>query len=172
MAQGNEALKSRSRALLTKKDDGRQEIIKRYTPALAVAGSVDQGRLVFANNCSACHQVGGKAGTPYGPDLGTIRNRRPESIMRDILNPNQSIADGYDIWSLELASGETIQGLIATETPSALTIRNYGGQETVIARQDIKSLKALGMSVMPAGLESQITPAAMADLLTFLKEGR
>ena len=111
-------------------------------------------------------------GTSYGPDLGTIRNRRPESIMGDILNPNLSIADGYDIWSIETKSGEPIQGLIATETPAALTIRNYGGQETVVARQNIKSLKALGMSVMPAGLESQISVQEMADLLLFLKQGR
>nr|WP_295924434.1 PVC-type heme-binding CxxCH protein [uncultured Dyadobacter sp.] len=172
MAQGNAALKSRSRALLTKKDDGRQEVIKKYMPALSMTGNADKGKQVFTNNCSACHQIGGKAGTPYGPDLGTIRNRRPESIMGDILNPNQSIADGYDIWSVEMKTGETIQGLIATETPSALTIRNYGGQETVIARQNIKSLKALGMSVMPAGLENQITPEDMADLLLFLKQGK
>lgn len=170
MAQGNATLKRRSRELLTKKDDGRQEIIKKYNPALSMAGSADKGKLVFTNNCSACHQIGGKSGTPYGPDLGTIRNRRPASIMGDILNPNQSIADGYDIWSVEMKSGETIQGLIATETPSALTIRNYGGQETLIARQNIKSLKALGISVMPAGLESQITPENMADLLAFLKQ--
>ena len=130
-----------------------------------------KGKIVFTNNCSACHQIGGKAGTPYGPDLGTIRNRRPESILGDILNPNQSIADGYDIWSVEMKSGEAIQGLIATETPSALTIRNYGGQETVISRQNIKSLKALGMSVMPSGLENQITPEDMANLLAFLKKG-
>ncbi len=71
-----------------------------------------------------------------------------------------------------MKSGEAIQGLIATETPSALTIRNYGGQETIIARQNIKSLKALGMSVMPAGFESQITPEDMADLLVFLKQGK
>ena len=172
MAQRNAALKSRSRALLTKRDGGRQEVIQKYTPALALAGSVDRGRAVFTASCSACHQVGGQGGTPYGPDLGTIRNRRPESIMQDILDPNRSIADGYDIWSLEMASGETVQGLIATETPSALTIRNYGGQETVIARQNIISLQALGMSVMPAGLESQITPGEMADLLAFLKQGR
>jgi putative membrane-bound dehydrogenase-like protein len=172
MAQGNAALKSRSRALLTKKDDGRQEVIKQYAPALTQAGNLENGKTVFTKNCSACHQVGGKLGTPYGPDLGTIRNRRPESIMGDILNPNLSIADGYDIWSIETKSGDPIQGLIATETPAALTIRNYGGQETVIARQNIKSLKALGMSVMPAGLEGQISVQEMADLLLFLKQGR
>lgn len=172
MAQGNAVLKSRSRALLTQKDDGRQEIIQKYTPALAIAGSVNRGRSVFTRSCSACHQVGGKGGTPYGPDLGTIRNRSPESILQDIINPNRSIADGYDMWSLEMASGETVQGLIVTETPSALTIRSYGDPETVIARQNIRSLKSLGMSVMPAGLESQITPEDMSHLLAFLKQGR
>ena len=92
--------------------------------------------------------------------------------MGDILNPNLSIADGFDIWTIEMVTGETVQGLIATETPSALTVRNYGGQETVVARSNIKSLKALGISVMPAGLESQISVNEMADLLQFLKRGR
>lgn len=169
MAQGNLALKARSRTLLTKKDEGRQEVVKQYASSLTMAGNGEKGKAVFKANCSACHQIGGKDGTPYGPDLGTIRNRRPESIMGDILNPAQSIADGYDMWSIELKNGEAIQGLIATETPSALTIRNYGGQETVIARANIKSLKALGMSVMPAGLENQINKQDMADLLAFLK---
>ncbi|MCF0060435.1 c-type cytochrome [Dyadobacter chenwenxiniae] len=172
MAQGNAALKARSRMLLTKKDDGRMEVVKAYAPALSMTGSIDNGRAVFQKNCSACHQIGGKSGTPYGPDLGTIRNRRPESIMGDILNPNLSIADGFDIWSIEIKEGEPVQGLIATESPTALTIRNYGGQETVIARANIKSLKALGMSVMPAGLENQISRQEMADLLLYLKQGK
>jgi putative membrane-bound dehydrogenase-like protein len=169
MAQGNLALKARSRALLTKKDDGRQDVIKQYEPSLTLAGNGEKGKAVFKTSCSPCHQIGGKDGTPFGPDLGTIRNRRPESILGDILNPAQSIADGFDMWSIEMNNGETIQGLIATETPTALTIRNYGGQETVIARSNIKSLKALGMSVMPAGLEAQINKQEMADLLAYLK---
>ncbi|WP_215239076.1 PVC-type heme-binding CxxCH protein [Dyadobacter helix] len=172
MAQGNAQLKARSRMLLTKKDDGRQEIVRKYAPALTMTGNMDNGKMVFQKNCSACHQIGGKSGTAYGPDLGTIRNRRPESIMGDILNPNMSIADGFDIWSIEMKTGEPVQGLIATETPTALTIKNYGGQETVIARANIKSLKALGMSVMPAGLESQISQQEMADLLLYLKQGK
>ena len=71
-----------------------------------------------------------------------------------------------------MKSGETLQGLIATETPTALTIRYPGGQETVVARQDIKSLKSLGMSVMPTGLENTISKQEMADLLVFLKQVR
>ena len=172
MARNNAALKQRARSLLTKKDDSRQDIIRAYEPALTLAANVARGQTVFRKNCSTCHQVEGKSGIAYGPDLGTIRNRRPESILGDILNPNFSIADGYDLWTFEMKSGETLQGLIATETPTALTIRYPGGQETVVARQDIKSLKSLGMSVMPTGLENTISKQEMADLLVFLKQVR
>ena len=172
MARKNLPLKSRARALLTKKDDSRQAVIRAYEPALTLAANVGRGQAVFQRNCSTCHQVEGKAGIAYGPDLGTIRNRRPESILGDILNPGFSIADGYDLWNFEMKSGETIQGIIATETPTALTVRYPGGQETVIARQDIKSLKSLGMSLMPTGLENSISKQEMADLLVYLKRGR
>ncbi|MBU1823127.1 MAG: c-type cytochrome, partial [Bacteroidetes bacterium] len=131
-----------------------------------------KGKAVYTASCSACHQIGGVGGTAYGPDLGTIRNRRPESILGDILNPNLSIADGYDIWTLEMNSGETHEGLIVHETLTSLTLRRYGGEEAVIPRTAIKSLKAMGVSVMPAGLEKQINPQQMADLLAFLKKNQ
>lgn len=164
-------LRTRARALLANPTSGRAEVVARYAPALRLDGSATKGREVFGKNCAACHQIGGALGTPYGPDLGTIRNRRPESIMGDILNPAFSIANGYDLWNIEMKTGETVQGLIATESPTALTLRGYGGEETILLRQNIKSLKSLNVSVMPAGLESQISPAEMADLLVFLKKG-
>jgi putative membrane-bound dehydrogenase-like protein len=170
MAQANEALRNRSRALLTQKDEARGAVIQKYNEALALTGNAATGKLVYKKNCAACHQIGGAEGVAFGPDLGTIRNRRPESIIGDILDPNLSIADGYDIWIIELKSGESVQGLISTETPTAITVSNYGGQKTVIARKEIKSLKALGMSSMPAGLEAGIDQQAMADLLAFIKQ--
>lgn len=171
MNHRNIPLRTRARALLANPARDRPEVVAQYASALGMAGDPSRGRAVFSKNCSACHQIGGAGGTAYGPDLGTIRNRRAESILNDILNPALSIADGYDLWSLELTSGETVQGLIATETPAALTLRSYGGEEAVISRQSIKSLKSLNVSVMPAGLEAQISPEHMADLLAFLKKG-
>lgn len=172
MAQGNETLRKRSRALLSKQEGERSAIIKAYLPALSLKSNADSGKMVYQKNCAICHQVGGAYGVAFGPDLGTIRNRRPESVMNDILNPGLSIADGYDIWLLQLTSGETVQGLIETETPTAITLNNYGGQKTTIARHDIQSLKALGMSAMPAGLEKQITPQQMSNLLAFIQQAK
>jgi putative heme-binding domain-containing protein len=69
-----------------------------------------------------------------------------------------------------LNNGESIQGIVAAETPTAITLRNAGGRETTISRQDIQSLQSLGMSAMPAGLENSIDQQAMADLLAYIRE--
>ncbi len=170
MANGNETLRLKARRLLSGGGSSEQEAIKAYQDALTLTGNAENGRAIFAQHCAICHQIGGKNGVLYGPDLATIRNRRPESVMADILNPNLSIADGYDIWNIELKSGETLQGLIASETPSAITIRNYGGIENTISRNDIQALTAMGTSVMTAGFDQLIDKQQMADLLSFLRE--
>jgi putative heme-binding domain-containing protein len=111
-------------------------------------------------------------GVAFGPDLGTVHNWQPASIMSNILDPNQSISDGYDLWEVALNTGEPVQGIIASETPNALTLRQANGQVTTIARPDIKSLKALGQSAMPTGLDKGISQQEMADLLAFLRLGK
>lgn len=169
MAQKNEKLKARARNILTKRDKERASVIKQYQSALDLKGDKLKGEVVFKSQCSICHQIGGTNGVVFGPDLGTIRSRSMTSIMNDILDPNLSIADGFDIWLIDLTSGESIQGLIASESPSAITVHNQGGEERTILRTDIQSLKPLGMSTMPVGLEKQISPQDMADLLAFIK---
>ena len=71
---------------------------------------------------------------------------------------------------MTLKVGESIQGIISAETPTAITVRKAGGQETTISRQDIQSLQSLGMSAMPAGLENNIDQQEMADLLAYIRE--
>ncbi len=170
MANGNEALRNRARKLLAGSPSTGKKTARAYKGISGLAGNQENGRLLFAAHCAVCHQIGGKNGTAYGPDLATIRNRRAESVMTDILFPNLSIADGYDLWNITLKSGESIQGLIGSETPSAVTIRYYGGNETVIARSEISSLTAMGTSVMTGGFEQLIDRQQMADLLAYLRQ--
>ena len=44
------------------------------------------------------------------------------------------------------------------------------GKREVLLRTQIESLKTSGLSLMPVGLESTITPDAMADLIAFLRK--
>lgn len=88
--------------------------------------------------------------------------------MADILNPNRSIADKYEMWTVIKKNGEKLSGIIASETPAAITLHNIGAQE-IIARAEIKTLEVSETSAMPVGLEASISVKEMAAILAFLK---
>ena len=162
--------RDRARTLFAKQNDTRKEVIEQYQPALESKGDKEKGKLIYQMNCGICHQVRGKMGRAFGPDLGTVHAWASSDIMTNILDPNRSIAHGYDIWNVKLNNGKTVQGIISSETPTAITLGNTEGQATHIARQDISSLTALGMSAMPADFEKKIDKQQMADLLAYLRQ--
>ncbi|GAA4439541.1 c-type cytochrome [Ravibacter arvi] len=172
MTLANDTLRKKARVIFKdeSKTEERKKAIASYSGALSGKGNAENGQQVFARNCSVCHQIGGNYGTAFGPDLGTIRNRRPESLLTDILDPSLSIADGFDLWELKLTNGESRQGIISTETPTTIALSIYGSAPEIISRQDIESMRALGVTIMPAGLETAIPVQEMADLLAFLKQ--
>lgn len=169
MQHDNDTLKAKARVLFTSQDDA--GVAAEYEQSLALKGDAIKGKDVFIQNCALCHQVRGTLGTALGPDLGTIHSWSAKAIMENTLAPNLSISSGFDSWSVELQNGETMVGVIASETPAAITLRNAGSFEKTIGRTDIRSLKALNMSIMPEGMASQVSPEEMADLLAFLKGG-
>ena len=171
MSSQDQALKTRALALFSEdKDNQRQKIVKQYAGSLKISGNAVEGKQVFQQNCAICHQIGGTNGINFGPDLASIRNRQPASILNDILDPGQSITDGFDLWTVTLNGGESIQGIVSAETPFAITVLKVGGQETTISREDIQSLHPLGMSAMLAGLENAIDHQEMANLLAYIRE--
>lgn len=171
MTQRDIEYRNRARAFFSA-GEGRKRLIEEYGVALDMKGDVSRGLEVYRQNCAICHQVKGKDGIPFGPDLGTIQSWPASGIMANIIDPNQSIAHGFDLWNVALKNGESIQGVITSETPSSLTLRNAEGQVNTISREEIASQKAMNMSAMPVGLEKKISHQQMADLLAFLKKGR
>lgn len=167
MQDSDDAMRNKARELFVNKDE--DKINKEFQKALELKGNFDSGKVVFQNNCAICHQIRGELGVAFGPDLGTVQNWLPKDIMANVLAPNASIAVGYDVRELELNSGETIQGIIASETPSAITLKSAPGAEKIYNRQDIKSLKILDMSLMPA-FTQQVNHQQMADLIAFLRQ--
>ncbi|MGC3944331.1 MAG: c-type cytochrome [Chryseolinea sp.] len=168
MAQSNIPLRDRARKLFTDNDDA--ALRNSLSDVLAIKGDALHGQEVYQQNCALCHQVRGQLGINVGPDLGTVHNWSPEAILSNIVKPNQSISSGFDLCSVELHDGTTAQGIIASESPGAVTLRNIGSNDRTINRSDIKSLKTLNMSVMPTDFATKIDHKQMADLLAFLKQ--
>ncbi|HEY4156211.1 MAG TPA: c-type cytochrome, partial [Puia sp.] len=170
MMMKDDNLRNRARALFTKNETEAKEINKSYQAALELNGDPLKGKQIYLENCARCHTVRGKLGISFGPDLGTIHNWKKEDILANILNPSLSIAAGYELWEAELKNNETVQGIIASETTSAITLKNSEGNVRTISRQDIRSLKSLNISAMTPGLEKKIDKQQMADILAFLRQ--
>jgi putative membrane-bound dehydrogenase-like protein len=150
-------------------DPNRQKVIDTYRPALALKGDGKQGVQVFTRACSACHQLGG-IGHEVGPDLAALRGKSPELLLIAILDPNQAVEARYVNYTATTKAGLIYNGLIANETGTSITLIGADGKKQVILRTDLDELFSTGKSVMPEGLEKDITMQEMADLLAFLRE--
>ncbi len=141
-----------------------------YKAIERLKGVESQGLEVFKRNCAVCHQVRGELGISYGPDLGTVHNWSAKDLLANIVNPGQSIAQGFDVWEIQLHNGNTMQGMIKSETSNTIEFV-LGPQVTqLINRQDIKSIRSLHTSQMP-GFSGVLQEQELADLIAFLRNG-
>ncbi len=149
----------------------RNEVLARYQPAVTKQGDIPRGRVSFRERCAQCHRVEG-FGVAVGPDLSDLRTKSPEMLLHDILNPNAAIDANYQVYSVATKDGRVFSGLIQSESAAGLTLVRAEGQTDTILRQDIEETRATGQSLMPDGVEKDISPDAMADLIAYLKNWR
>ena len=135
-------------------------------------GDIVRGQKVFHNEkaaCKACHALG-YLGGKTGPDLtriGGIRNER--DLLESILFPSASFVRSFEPVLIVTTNGKTVNGLIRSETPDELVIATGPNKEERVARADIEEMRPSSISIMPPGLEKQITLEQLADLIAFLK---
>jgi len=58
------------------------------------------------------------------------------------------------------------------DAPDEVLLATGPNQEARIARDEIEEIRASTVSVMPAGLDQQLTPRDLADLVAFLRACR
>ena len=145
----------------------RQEVVDAYQKSLDLKGDVDRGRAHFRKNCAACHKLE-NFGESIGADLNAIRDRGTAAVLLNILDPNREVKPQFLSYVIVLDSGRTLTGMIAAETANSLTLRKADNTTESVLRINIDELKSTGLSFMPEGLEKQLDPAAMADLLAYL----
>ncbi len=71
MSYPDSLLRNKAVALLNKDDE--KLVNKDFQEALQLQGDEAKGKTVFLANCGMCHQIRGKMGNAFGPDLGTVR---------------------------------------------------------------------------------------------------
>jgi putative membrane-bound dehydrogenase-like protein len=165
------AIRDRStRALAGQALQQRQTVVAAYRGALKLDGDVPRGRGVFRKNCTTCHRLEGE-GFEVGPDLlSALRNKSAEQLLDDILDPSREVDPRYLNYVVEMKTGRMVSGLIAAETATSLTLRRGERAEETILRSQIEEVQATGKSLMPEGLESQLSKQDVADLIAYLRK--
>jgi putative membrane-bound dehydrogenase-like protein len=172
IADRNPAVAARATKLLADRlPPRRTAVLEAYQPALKLPADPARGREVFRRHCAACHVVAG-IGTAVGPDIGDTRTKTPAMLLGDILDPNAAIDGNYMAVMVRTKDEKVLTGVIASQTAAALVLRQAGNRTETVLLADIDDLRSTGLSLMPEGLEKDIPPPAMADLLAFLKNWR
>jgi putative heme-binding domain-containing protein len=70
---------------------------------------------------------------------------------------------------LSTRSGRVYTDTLAAETATSVTLRREKGTEDGILRRDIEEMVASSKSLMPEGLEKEVSPQDKADLLGYLR---
>ncbi|MBC7852186.1 MAG: c-type cytochrome, partial [Pirellulaceae bacterium] len=149
-------------------DANRTKLIEQYKPALTAMGDKEKGKTAFAKRCANCHRLE-NVGHLVGSDLASMTNRSMDVYLIAILDPNRAVEDRYLDYTALTSDGKTTSGILISETGNSITLAQPEGKQVQILRSELEQLKSTGKSLMPEGVEKDITVDEMTDLLVYLR---
>ena len=138
-----------------------------YQATLSLKGHKERGEEVYARECIKCHRLSSRE-HPIGPNLIRGSEKDPESLLTDILDPNQFVEPQYLSYVVTDQRGGLYTGILTEETSTSITLVEGQDLQNTLQRKDIKEIRATGNSLMPEGLEKNISHQEMADLISFI----
>ncbi len=172
-AHPDRRIAARARQLLAKggglPDPDRQKIVEELTPLLAKAGNAPAGKEVFKKHCTKCHVHSGE-GTRIGPDLTGMAVHPKEELLIHIIDPSRSVEGNFRVYSVVTTDGRVMNGLLASESKTAIELFDAEGKKHAIQRDDVDELVASNKSLMPDGFEKQVSQEELVNLLEFLTQ--
>jgi putative membrane-bound dehydrogenase-like protein len=169
LAHRNVAVRERAARLFAGAvNPDRQKVVDAHRGVLSLKGDTTRGRQVFTKTCSVCHQLAG-IGQAVGPDLASVGDKSPEGLLIAILDPNRAVEARYVAYLAETKDGRTLTGLLANETSTSITLVGADGKKETLLRADLETLASTGKSAMPEGLEKDLKPQDLADVIAFVR---
>jgi putative heme-binding domain-containing protein len=138
----------------------------------SLKGDTRRGQALFNSPktlCIACHKIGYLGGN-VGPDLTSIGQARSErDLLEAVVFPSASFVRGYEPVIISTRSGEEYSGVLRKDSAEELVVATGPNSDIKIARADVTGMRPGKVSVMPQGLDAQLSKQELADLVAFLK---
>lgn len=146
----------------------REQIIAEVRKQLeTVPGDPFAGQKVFNRVCGQCHKIYGE-GEDVGPEITRNGRNNYDQLLSNVLDPSLVIGAGYQAHTVLTTDGRVLTGLVVEDTPDRLVLKLQGGKLETIPRGDVEEDVVSPTSMMPEGLERQVSRQELADLFAFL----
>jgi putative membrane-bound dehydrogenase-like protein len=163
------ALRRRAEKLLAAASNSdRQRVVAQYQPALALTADTSRGKEVFTKRCSQCHKLEG-VGHEVGPDLTALSDKSPQSLLVAMFDPNKAVEDKFLDYTIVTDDGRLLRGMLARESGGAITLAAPEGKQIVVLRTEIDEMFSNGQSMMPEGLEKDVSSQDTADVIAYVR---
>lgn len=149
-------------------DPNRNEVVLAYQPVLELQGQPERGAKLFEKNCAACHRLG-TVGQAVGPDLAMVRDKPAEWFLPALFDPSRAVDARYLNYVAATKDGKIHTGVMTEEGGSSITLVGAKGERQVLLRENLEDLSSTGKSAMPEGLEKELQPQDVADVIAWLK---
>jgi putative heme-binding domain-containing protein len=163
----DERLKSRLEKLFAG-DADRRAVLEAAKPVLSLQGVAERGAKIFVKRCSTCHRQNG-VGHEVGPNLASLTNREPAVLLHAILDPGAAVEAKYLNFVAVTSAGRSVAGMLTTETATGLIFLAAEGRTETLLRSEVEELRSTGKSLMPEGLEKELSHQDLADVLEFVR---
>ncbi len=130
-------------------------------------GNAANGWPVFERVCGQCHVLH-ERGYEVGPNLTSNGRSSFSQLLSNVLDPSLVIGNAYQAYTVLTADGQVITGLLVEDSEDKIVLKIQGGKIEAIAREEIEEAKVSPQSLMPEGLEAQLTKQELADLFALL----
>jgi putative heme-binding domain-containing protein len=150
-------------------DPERERVVKRISEQAKGmrGGDAARGWLVYDRICGQCHIMHNR-GVEVGPNITANGRGNFEQLLVSIFNPSLVIGDAYRSVTIRTDDDTVLTGLLVSRDATKTVVRTQGGKEVTVLAQNIESFQQDKKSLMPEGIESQLSDAELADLLALL----
>ena len=138
----------------------------RKTPGDPIAGTV-----LYQKACAQCHKIYGQ-GQEVGPDITSNGRANFDQLVSNVFDPSLVIGTGYNATTVGTTKGKIFTGLLVENSKERVVLRVQGGILETIPRPEVEEQKTSANSLMPEGMEKQLTPKEWADLFAYLSLDR
>jgi putative membrane-bound dehydrogenase-like protein len=132
-------------------------------------GDPRAGREHFVARCAICHKLFHEGGD-IGPDLTGYERTSVDFWVDNLLNPSLEIREGFGAYIAKTRNGQILTGILDAQDGLGIVLKDMAGTRHRVREDDLESLEASPVSLMPEGLVAGMSDVELQDLFAYLSK--